>query len=169
MNEPTVFRTQEHRDLRGSFMEVFRESTHVPVKQLNCLQSIANSFRGVHVTLAPGAGKLVAVLEGVVSDYVVDLRSESPRFGEVQRFDLYKGLALYVPPGFGHGFHSISHSIAVYGLTNEFDPEKEVKLKYNEFDIHLPEDVALSDADKNAMTIEEWSKYHEVCVHFPAP
>src|SRR4029078_1510791 len=101
-----------HGDERGFSMETWREdawSAHgVPndFVQDNHSRSRRGTVRGIHFQTHPGQGKLVRVARGSVWDVVVDLRRDSPSFGQWEgvTLDDESGRMLYIPVGFGHGF-----------------------------------------------------------------
>jgi dTDP-4-dehydrorhamnose 3,5-epimerase len=109
--EPTV-----HGDERGFFLETFRAdvaAAHgIPLDyvQDNHSRSRRGTLRGIHFQTHPGQGKLVRVARGSVWDVVVDLRRESPTFGEWEgtTLDDESGRMLWIPVGFGHGFLVLS-------------------------------------------------------------
>src|ERR1044072_8091693 len=120
-----------HGDERGFFVETWREDTWrahgVPTEfvQDNHSRSRRGTVRGIHFQTQPGQGKLVRVARGAVVVVIVDLRRGSPTFGDWEAFELddERGLQLYVPVGFGHGF-CVTSEVAdfVYQVTNSFDP-----------------------------------------------
>jgi dTDP-4-dehydrorhamnose 3,5-epimerase len=100
-------------DGRGSFFETFKASEYaangVPSNfvQDNHSVSVAGVLRGIHFQSPPFAqGKLVRVVRGRVWDVAVDLRPQSPTFGQWFALELSEEnrTQLYLPEGFGHGF-----------------------------------------------------------------
>ena len=100
--------------------------------------------------------KLVRVIEGKVLDIVVDIRKESPTFGQHFAVELTSedGWQLFVPRGFAHGFITLSdRSLFSYKCDNYYDKEHEGGIIYNDatlsLDWHLPkEDLIISEKDK---------------------
>jgi dTDP-4-dehydrorhamnose 3,5-epimerase len=155
---PTV-----HGDARGFFVETYRAdawSAHgVPTEfvQDNQSRSRRGTLRGIHFQTHPGQGKLVRVARGRVLDVVVDLRRGSPTFGEWEAVELddERGLQLYIPVGFGHGFCVLSDTADfVYKCTAYYDAETEKGIRFDDPDVGVrwPEDMELlySDRDRDA-------------------
>lgn len=138
------------RDDRGYFSEIYSKKTFAEAGidadfvQDNLSLSAEGIFRGLHYQLEPYAmGKLVRAIRGAVYDVVVDLRRGSPTFG------LWKGvtlteenhLALWVPPGFAHGFLTLeNNTLFHYKCTQIHTPEAERSIRYDDpaLGIQLP-------------------------------
>ncbi|MDA1084675.1 MAG: dTDP-4-dehydrorhamnose 3,5-epimerase [Bacteroidetes bacterium] len=115
---PTV-----HRDARGYFFESFRSSwqTHLPGCTGNFVQdnqslSHYGTIRGLHFQLGEHAqGKLVRVISGKILDVIVDLRTESPTYGQYISVELSSEnhYLLWIPKGFAHGFSVLSETAEV--------------------------------------------------------
>ncbi|WP_426190322.1 dTDP-4-dehydrorhamnose 3,5-epimerase [Massilia sp. DWR3-1-1] len=155
--EPTVY-----GDERGFFYESFnerkfREMTGVdtPFVQDNHSKSAKGVLRGLHYQLQQTQGKLVRVVAGAVFDVAVDIRKSSPTFGQWVGVELSADnkRQLWVPPGFAHGFVTISdHAEFLYKTTDYWAPEFERSILWNDpaIGIDWPMDVApqLSGKDK---------------------
>jgi dTDP-4-dehydrorhamnose 3,5-epimerase len=139
---PTV-----HHDGRGFFLETFREDEWAesgisgPFVQDNQSRSARGTLRGLHFQVSPGQSKLVRVARGSIYDVVVDLRPDSPTFGQYEAFtldDLDHG-QLFVPPGFAHGFQVLSPTAdVVYRVGSYYDPTAERGLAWNDPDLAIP-------------------------------
>ena len=132
---------QVHGDERGFFLETYRAdawSAHgVPTEfvQDNHSRSRRGTLRGIHFQTRPGQGKLVRVARGRVLDVAVDLRRGSPTFGEWEAVELddERGLQLYIPIGFGHGFCVLSETADfVYKCTAYYDPATEAGIRFDD-------------------------------------
>lgn len=155
--EPTVF-----GDERGFFYESFnerkfRELTGVETRfvQDNHSKSVKGVLRGLHYQLQQTQGKLVRVVAGAVFDVVVDIRKSSPTFGQWTGVELSaeNKRMLWVPPGFAHGFVTISDSAEfLYKTTDYWAPEFERAILWNDpaIGIEWPLDLEpqLSGKDK---------------------
>src|SRR3954454_23297793 len=105
-----------HGDERGFFMETWREDAWaaegVPsgFVQDNHSRSRQGTLRGLHFQTSPGQGKLVRCARGAILDVIVDLRRNSPTYGEWESFELDDEAMhiLWVPIGFAHGFAVLS-------------------------------------------------------------
>ena len=127
--EPEVF-----GDDRGFFLELYRLPHYaqagigVTFVQDNHSRSSRGVLRGLHYQIRHPQGKLVSVITGRVFDVAVDVRCGSPTFGRsvstVLNADDHR--QLYVPPGFAHGFCTLSESADVlYKCTDIYRPEDE--------------------------------------------
>jgi dTDP-4-dehydrorhamnose 3,5-epimerase len=134
--EPRVF-----EDARGFFQELFHRGRFasagldVDFVQDNLSRSREGVVRGLHYQIEQPQGKLVRVLSGEVFDVAVDLRRSSATFGQWEGFRLSgeNRLAVYIPPGFAHGFCVLSESADVlYKCTALYAPEHERTLLWND-------------------------------------
>jgi dTDP-4-dehydrorhamnose 3,5-epimerase len=165
--EPRVF-----GDERGFFLETYKASAFVEAGipetfvQANHSRSAAGVLRGLHYQKAPKAqGKLVAAIRGTIFDVAVDIRRDSPTYGqwvgEILSDDNHR--LLYVPPGFAHGFCVLSEVADVlYQVTAEYAPDLDRGIIWNDPEINVawpiaepqlsPKDAAqprLCDADND--------------------
>ena len=121
--EPAV-----HRDDRGYLTEVWNQrrfdDAGLPVRfvQDNLSSSKRGVLRGLHYQWPAAQGKLVSALQGEVYDVAVDIRADSPTFGEWVGVTLSaeNKHQIYVPPGFAHGFVVLSESALVLYKCSEF-------------------------------------------------
>src|ERR1039457_4525124 len=107
-----VFTPRLYGDLRGTFLEWFRDvdiradlSRPMQVTQANCSVSRRGVIRGIHFAdVPPGQAKYVTCVNGAILDVVVDLRVRSPGFGRWRavRLDDENRRAVFVAEGFGH-------------------------------------------------------------------
>lgn len=138
--EPKLF-----GDARGFFMESFNrkrfeEATGIvgDFVQDNHSRSAKGVLRGLHYQIVQPQGKLVRVTNGRVFDVAVDMRRSSPRLGQWVGVELSSENArqLWVPPGFAHGFVTLSDSADfLYKTTDYYAPEHERALVWN--DVHV--------------------------------
>lgn len=141
--EPKIF-----PDDRGFFFESFKasdfEKAGLPTHfvQDNFSFSKKDVIRGLHYQKDPKAqGKLVSVLKGGVWDVAVDIRKESPTFLKWVAAELNdrNHVMLYIPPGFAHGFISLTENVhLLYKCTNEYDPQADAGIRWNDPDIAVP-------------------------------
>jgi dTDP-4-dehydrorhamnose 3,5-epimerase len=123
---PTVY-----RDSRGAFMETWNlrrmEEAGLPTHWVQDNFSISKKdvLRGMHYQITQPQGKLVRVAWGAVLDVAVDLRRSSPSFGKHVAVELTEenGRMLWIPPGFGHGFLTLSETAAGERTILWNDPE----------------------------------------------
>ena len=153
--EPKVF-----RDSRGLFLEIYKHSDFsgagisAHFVQDNFSFSTAGVLRGLHYQKDPKAqGKLVRCLKGAILDAAVDIRQGSPTFGKwlLEELSAENNRMLYVPPGFAHGFLTLSDTAEVlYKCTEEYAPENDRGIIWNDPDIGISWPVReplLSDKD----------------------
>lgn len=128
-------------DERGYFFESFHaekwREVGIPSEYLqdNVSFSKRGVVRGLHFQLAPYAqGKLVRVSSGKVLDVAVDIRLDSPTFGEVVTciLDAKRHNCLYIPEGFAHGFAALEDSLFVYKCTNVYHKASERGIKWDD-------------------------------------
>jgi len=112
--EPKVF-----GDARGFFFESFNQQDfnqatglNVQFVQDNHSRSAQGVLRGLHYQLQQPQGKLVRVVRGAVFDVAVDIRQNSPTFGQWAGIELTEDnhKQVWVPPGFAHGFVVLSET-----------------------------------------------------------
>jgi dTDP-4-dehydrorhamnose 3,5-epimerase len=127
-------------DARGVFFESYRKdlfSAHgisVDFVQDNQSFSEKGVLRGLHMQHEPHAqGKLVRVITGKVMDVVVDIRKNSPTFGQHEKFilDAVTNNMVYVPPGFLHGFVTLEDAIFAYKCTDYYNKATEGGAKFD--------------------------------------
>ncbi len=124
--EPVV-----HGDERGFLVETFsagawREAgVDCEFVQDNHSRSSEGILRGLHFQRSPGQAKLVRCMRGRIWDVAVDLRRDSPTFGQWEGHELddEHHHQLFVPKGFAHGFCVLSEIADVhYKLSAPYDP-----------------------------------------------
>ena len=135
--EPRVF-----EDQRGFFFEsynekIFQEKTGLDVQfvQDNHSRSAQNVLRGLHYQIEQPQGKLVRVVAGEIFDVVVDLRKNSPTFGQWvgSTLSAHNKRQLWVPIGFAHGFCVISEFAEVlYKTSDYYAPQHERCIIWND-------------------------------------
>jgi dTDP-4-dehydrorhamnose 3,5-epimerase len=135
--EPRVF-----TDARGFFLETYKFSEFaahgIPERfvQDNHSRSVKHVLRGLHFQNPPKAqGKLVRVIRGAIYDVAVDIRPSSPTFGEwvAEVLSEENQRMLYIPPGFAHGFLTLSEVADVtYKVTEEYAPELDSGILWND-------------------------------------
>lgn len=163
--QPRVF-----GDDRGFFMETWNQrvfdaavGSAVEFVQDNHSRSAKTVLRGLHYQLNPPQGKLVRVTAGRVFDVAVDLRRESPTFGQWVATVLTdeNKHQLWIPPGFGHGFLVLSDNADVlYKATAYYDPPSDRSIRWDDpaIGIEWPLDGAepiVSEKDDAAPTLAD--------------
>lgn len=134
--EPKVF-----GDDRGFFFESYNKRVvtellgDMEFVQDNHSRSSYGVLRGLHYQVKNPQGKLVRVVTGEVFDVVVDIRKNSPTYGNwvgVHLSEINKRM-LWMPKGFAHGFLVTSPSADfLYKTTDFYDPFSEVCIRWND-------------------------------------
>ena len=168
--EPQVF-----GDERGFFMETYKESDFKKAGldynfiQDNHSKSRKGVLRGLHYQLHYPQAKLVRVIQGEVFDVAVDLRKDSPTYGQ------WIGVLLsaenkkmfMIPRGFAHGFLVVSDEAEfVYKCDDVYNHEAEGGLKWDDPDVGIkwpmdginPEDLLTSEKDGKWPSLKELSQ-----------
>ena len=120
-----------HADARGTYEVLWNRDEFAGAGivadfvQDNLIRTRRGTLRGLHFQTRNPQGKLLTVLEGEVYDAAVDLRPDSPTFGRAEglvlRADDHR--SLWLPPGFAHGFLSLSEQVVYsYKVTAPWDP-----------------------------------------------
>ncbi len=156
--EPKVF-----NDDRGYFFESFNQKkfnelikNNVNFVQDNQSFSQKGVIRAIHYQLADFAqAKLVRVLSGKVLDVAVDLRSDSPTYGQHISIELSaeNKKQLFIPRGFGHGFSVLSDTAEFfYKCDNYYNKEAEGGIVYNDEELNIDwglklDEISVSEKD----------------------
>lgn len=166
-----VIHDQRLNDGRGYFFESynkkhFTEKTGIEVDfvQDNQSSSQRGVIRGLHYQLGAHAqAKLVRVMQGSVLDVAVDLRKDSPSFGQSFSIVLSEdsGTQLFIPRGFAHGFEVLSEqAVFFYKCDNYYNKTSEGGIFYNDPELaiswHTPlEQRVLSEKDRQLPMLQE--------------
>ena len=152
--------------LRGFFIETFQADRYanlanitLPFVQDNHSPSSKDVLRGLHFQKTNPQGKLVRVVHGEVYDVAVDLRHDSPTFGQWEAVILTEEnkTQFWVPPGFAHGFLVLSDTADFeYKCTDYYDPSDEVSILWNDPDLNISWPITspiLSDKDAGGVRL----------------
>ncbi|MCL1938862.1 MAG: dTDP-4-dehydrorhamnose 3,5-epimerase [Candidatus Azobacteroides sp.] len=159
-------------DARGYFMETYKKSelekhnVKVNFIQENESKSSFGVLRGLHYQEGEAAqAKLVRVIEGKVLDVVVDIRKNSPTFGQYQMVELtaQNKRQFFIPRGFAHGFLVLSKTaVFSYKVDNVYAPDAERTIYCLDQDLNIPwpldqSQLLLSEKDKKGKLFKEIS------------
>ena len=164
-----IVEPQVYGDDRGFFLESFNaqkfaSATGITLNfiQDNHSRSSKNVLRGLHYQIKQPQGKLVRVVVGEVLDVAVDIRQSSATFGQWVSclLSAENKRQFWVPPGFAHGFITISDSADfLYKTTSYYAPEYERSLLWNDpelaIDWQLKDNPTLSAKDQAAPTLKK--------------
>ena len=153
--KPNVF-----EDQRGFFMESYHvekfklagiDSTFV---QDNHAKSVKDTLRGLHFQVNYPQAKLLRCLKGKVFDVAVDLRKDSPYYGQWVGEELSENnkCQLFIPAGFAHGYYVLSKMAEItYKCSEIYHPQYEQGLRWDDPDIAINwpgDNPILSEKDK---------------------
>lgn len=175
--EPTV-----HGDSRGYFVETFRQDKleeflgyKINFCQDNESKSSKGVLRGLHYQLHPAAQtKLVRVIQGRVLDVAVDIRKNSPTFGQYVAVELSSEnkKQLLVPRGFAHGFVVLEDdTVFAYKVDNYYSPENDRGIAFDDASLNIDwilnhDELKLSDKDTKQPKLNETNDLFEYGVDY---
>ena len=177
--EPAV-----HGDDRGYFVETFRVDKleeflgyKISFCQDNESKSSRGVLRGLHYQLAPDAQtKLVRVIQGSVLDVAVDIRKDSPTFGQHVAVELTteNKKQMLVPRGFAHGFVVLeNNTVFAYKVDSYYSPENDRGIAFDDSDLKIDwkiphNELNLSEKDKILPKLNETNDLFEYDVNYYA-
>lgn len=133
-------------DARGYFVETWQKARYeaaginLPFVQDNHSKSSYGILRGLHFQRTYPQGKLVSVSLGSVFDVAVDIRKDSPTFGQWYGAELTaeNQHQLWIAPGLAHGFVVTSEVAHFhYKCTELYHPEDEGAIRWNDSDLNV--------------------------------
>lgn len=179
----------EELDLKGAFLikpffasdnrgglikdyniDVFKEhGIEHELKEVFYTLSKRGVIRATHFQLVNQQPKLVRCISGHVYDVIVDLRPNSPTYGQWRGFHLTgeNMNSLLVPAFFGHGYLVIEDSIVSYKAAEVFYGEGDSGIMYNDPDIAIEwpyelidgkESLIISEKDLSLMSFKDYSE-----------
>jgi dTDP-4-dehydrorhamnose 3,5-epimerase len=155
-------------DQRGWFTESYNADTlvkhglHMKFVQDNLSFSKAGVLRGLHFQNQPFAqGKLIKVIQGEVLDVAVDIRPESPTFGQHYSVILSGETQnmFYMPEGFAHGFLALKDSYLFYKCTKTYYKEADTGIAFNDEDLQIDWNYAnpiISEKDQKLQSFKAY-------------
>ena len=164
-----LFHPNIFTDNRGCFFESYNLET---LKKLgiedvfvqdNQSCSKKNVIRGLHFQLPPFTqAKLVRVIKGTALDVAVDIRKESPTYG--QHFSIVLSeenqLQFYIPVGFAHGFAALEEdTVFMYKCSNFYHKDFERSILFNDKDLNINwnvENPMVNDKDLLAINFKDF-------------
>ncbi|MBI4707817.1 MAG: dTDP-4-dehydrorhamnose 3,5-epimerase [Candidatus Omnitrophica bacterium] len=160
--EPEVF-----QDNRGLFVKTFHSNNFGDIGLKDNIKesfysiSSKNVIRGMHFQLPPKDHvKLLYVTAGNIIDVVLDIRKDSPTYGEhisVELSAINKKI-IYIPSGFAHGFCALSeNTIVVYMLTGTYSPSHDAGIRWDSFGMDWRIDApVISDRDRGFPRLKDF-------------
>ena len=162
--EPRIF-----TDHRGTFVKTFHDSAFralgLPFEAREEFFSTShkNVVRGMHFQVPPADhAKLVYCITGAVLDVVLDLRRNSPTFGQAHAEELSEAnrRSLYIPTGFAHGFLALTEgALMVYKTSTVHDPACDRGIHWQSFGFAWPvgPEAALSKRDNEFPALADFN------------
>ena len=152
-----VLKPRRFADVRGYFVETYNAQlfgqSGIRVHFVQDNQSFSlrkGTIRGLHFQLPPAVQvKLIRVLRGSIFDVAVDLRLESPTYGQwvTLQISAESGEQIFVPRGFGHGFCTLEPNTEVaYKVDSYYAPELESGVVWNDSALNIPWPVGMNEA-----------------------
>ena len=179
-----IIEPKVHGDHRGYFVETFRADKleeflgyKLNFGQDNESKSSKGVLRGLHYQLPPHAQtKLVRVIQGRVLDVAVDIRKNSPTFGQyvAVELNLDNKKQLLVPRGFAHGFVVLEDdTIFAYKVDNYYSPECDRGIAFDDESLNIDwilkkEELKLSEKDTKQPKLHETKDLFEFGVDYYA-
>ncbi|PRM97535.1 dTDP-4-dehydrorhamnose 3,5-epimerase [Aliarcobacter cryaerophilus] len=189
-----IIEPKVHGDSRGYFVETFRQDkleeflgylpngqqgTKLKINfcQDNESKSSKGVLRGLHYQLPPHAQtKLVRVIQGRVLDVAVDIRKNSPTFGQHVAVELSADnkKQLLIPRGFAHGFVVLEDdTIFAYKVDNYYSPQCDRGIAFDDKDLNIDwilnhDELNLSAKDTTQAKLNETNDLFEFGVNYYA-
>lgn len=154
-------------DDRGFFFETYRRNEYAELGietefvQDNHSRSVRGTVRALHFQLEPGQAKLIRVARGAIYDVAVDLRRDSPTYGQYEAFELSDESAqqIFIPAGFAHGFCVTSAEADVsYKVSSYYEQATERGIAFDDPEIGIPwptDKPLVSDRDRTNPRLSE--------------
>ena len=158
-SEISIFKNPVYNDHRGQLTKFELPLLDNSFDSILISKNIlAGTVRGLHFQIPPfGEVKLVTCIRGKIIDYVLDIRADSPNFGNWSQIllDDVNQQSILIPIGFAHGFQSLEPNTEVlYTVSGMFSPEHSITLNVNDPDIAIDFPMTISSiADKDLMGI----------------
>lgn len=162
-----VVELKNFEDLRGQLLKPFSQGVYAQAIPLNLnfketwfTKSHKNVIRAMHLQIEPRAcEKLVCVIQGKVKDVILDIRKESPTYGQYFEIELSGAIpkALYIPQGCAHGYRAMEdNTIVMYMATDLHSAEHDLGIRWNSFGYDWGiTDPILSEKDKTLPAFEK--------------
>lgn len=184
ITDVVIIEPKVHGDTRGYFVETFRQDRleefvgyKINFCQDNESKSSKGVLRGLHYQLHPSAQtKLVRVIQGKVLDVAVDIRKNSPTFGQHVAVELSSEnkKQLLIPRGFAHGFVVLKDdTIFAYKVDNYYSPENDRGIAFDDKNLNIDwmlnhDELKLSEKDTKQPNLNETNDLFEYGVDYYA-
>lgn len=168
-----IIKPKMFKDNRGYFFESFNEKefkekvANIDFVQDNESKSSYGVLRGIHFQVPPySQSKLVRVVKGKVLDIAVDLRKDSPTYGQWTSVILTSRnhKQFFLPQGMGHAFVVLTKTaVFQYKCDNFYNKDADGGIAWDDKDLNIDwkipiKDIILSEKDKHHQTFKEFKK-----------
>lgn len=168
---PKLIEPKIYADERGFFTERFKVqySTEVGIPEVfvqdNFSRSTPRVLRGLHYQWDQPQGKLVTALRGKIFDVAVDIRKQSPTFGQHISVILDGDVPqwFWIPAGFAHGFCVIGNESAdvMYKVDHLYNPKGEAGIAYNDPQLQINWPVVDALLSPKDTILDSFGQYSE--------
>ena len=169
---------QKMSDSRGYFVETYNEQTlrkaGIECRFIQDNQSLSTqvgTIRGFHLQRAPHAqAKLVRVVQGAIYDVAVDVRKNSPTYGQwcAARLTANGGEQLFIPTGFAHAFCTlVPDTVVAYKVSAFYARDCEGGIRWNDPDLAVDwpvtaDEAHVSDKDASLPALRDFASSFQV-------
>jgi dTDP-4-dehydrorhamnose 3,5-epimerase len=155
------------QDIRGSFTKVYNkenfENQDLVSSYFETYYSISQKdvIRGMHFQAPPfDHEKLVHVIQGSITDVILDLRLSSLTYGKFMEISIddKDNCSIYIPKGFAHGFRSLEdNTIVIYNVSTNYNKECDCGIRWDGFGYNWNvTNPIISDRDQSFVTLDEY-------------
>ena len=165
-------------DERGGFIKDYNiaefkaNGIETELKEVFYTLSNRGVIRAIHFQLGHQQSKLVRCVKGHIYDVIVDLRYDSPTFGQWRGYELSdkNRRELYIPQFFGHGYLVLEDSIVSYKCGEVFYANGDSGIMYNDPNIAIDwpferiggsQNLIISEKDQKLMSFEDYKNLIE--------
>ena len=142
-----------HSDARGYLYKQGIPSRSMFTNFLLSHNPTTGTVRGLHCQPRQDAEyKLITCIRGAITDFLLDLREDSPTFGDWCEYRLSEKdtKSLFVPPGLAHGFQTIeSETTLHYLVSGEYIPENSITINIQDSEIGINIPMTISEISQN--------------------
>ena len=132
------------------------------------LYSKKGALRGLHYQTVDAQAKLIHVISGILFDVALDLRKDSPTFGQyhTELMDAAENKVIFIPEGFAHGFIALTDNVIFsYQCSGKYVPEACGGIRWNSPELSIPwpfdkyniKEVIITEKDKSWPTFTEYT------------
>jgi dTDP-4-dehydrorhamnose 3,5-epimerase/CDP-3, 6-dideoxy-D-glycero-D-glycero-4-hexulose-5-epimerase len=162
-----IITLKQFNDERGQLLKpfiksFFLEKFNFDTKEVWFTFSKKNVVRAMHMQVAPKpSNKIIGLIQGAVTDVLLDTRKNSPTYGQTESFDLIHSedslTFLFIPVGVSHGYKVNQENSIVMYLGDEYhDGNSDVGFKWNSFGFNWQiENPIISERD---LTLPKFTK-----------